>query len=183
MDLFLKAIETSEDFQERMNIDSTQSPNSTENEVTLLFESRPPQWCLVDKSFSMVIAINGEHRFTELEAVLYSKEGEIIQDFLECFNTLDKSNKKMIVSVESNRATFKLKFCNGKEDFVNIGVIGKANQKQKCMLKSPPIKVIHYFQIFEIYGKIDNLSFFKFLIQEIYHIKIYLNNNHIDSIK
>lgn len=141
MDLFLKAIETSEDFQERMNIDSPATTQTSGIEPTLSFENRPPQWCIVEKPFSITVAINGDHKLGELEAVLFSNEGEVLEKLLQCQNSIDSTGKRILANIESNRASFNLKFIGGREGLVNIGILGKVNQTQKCMLKSPPIKV------------------------------------------
>jgi len=136
MELFLRAIESSNGFDS-----SDEELDITQSEPTLSFISRPPQWCIVDKWFTMQINCTDKN-INELEALVYNTEGNILYDVLQPEHTNDKEGKKVIVTVDSSRrATFRLKFINGsKGAWLHIGIL-HTKQPDKCLLKSPPIKV------------------------------------------
>jgi len=136
MDLFLKAIESSNGFED------SDDELETQNEPTLSFAVRAPQWCIVDKWFTMQVNCSDKN-ISELEAFVYNSEGHVVQDVLQPEQTNDKDGKRVIVSIDQIRrvATFRLKFVNGsKGAWLHIG-IHHFKQPDKCLLKSPPIKV------------------------------------------
>jgi hypothetical protein len=114
---------------------------------SLVFDLRPPQWCIVDKWFTMRVVCNDDNT-KEVEAVVYNREGETIRD-VECDRTIAKDKNKIVVAVESilrgdqpiRVATFRVRFTEGsKGSWLHIGFHG-TTQPEKCLLKSPPIKV------------------------------------------
>jgi len=136
MELFLKAIESSNGFD-----DSDDDLDITQSEPALSFISRPPQWCIVDKWFTMQINCT-DNSLTELEALVYNSEGHILHEVLQPEHTMDKESKRVVVTIDpARKATFRLKFVNGsKGAWLHIGIHNTKNP-DKCLLKSPPIKV------------------------------------------
>jgi len=196
MDIFLQAIESSQEFaldSSNAATDNTDEPNGKfrkhsngsksgttyslncnehiqddDNQGTeaqsrpppaLSFEQRPPQWCIIDKWFTMSVIVN-DPSIRELEAILYSNDGEVIRDTAEAEYTNDEEKKKIIVSADdSQRAVFKVRFTENSGNsgqthgLLYVGIhsvqtitdpttsMQQFNTSEKCLLKSPPIRV------------------------------------------
>lgn len=149
MDVFLKAIESSQELSmdmDKLAAPARDSPSSL-CDKTLSFDLRPPQWCIVDKWFTMRVVCHDD-TIKEIEAIVYNREGEIIRD-VECDRLIAKDKSKIVVAVESilkgdvpvKVATFRVRFTEGsKGTWLHIG-FHASNKPDKCVLKSPPIKV------------------------------------------
>jgi len=131
MESILQAIESSGDFDASLTKEAT----------TVSFAFRPPQWCIVDKWFSMQVLCSDDS-IKDLEAFVYNSESNIVQEVLQAEFSNDKQGKRAIVSTDSShKATFRVKFTTGsKGAWLHIG-IAHVNRPDKCLLKSPPIKV------------------------------------------
>lgn len=142
MDLVLQAIETSEGLGNSNSHSNSPFSNDPDAPPPLSFEQRPPQWCIVEKWFTMKVVCYDDS-IKELEAVVYNRnDGDIIRDIqAEKGFTNDSKGRRAIVSVDKDKkATFKLKFLNGsKGAWLEVGF--HASAQDKCLLKSPPIKV------------------------------------------
>jgi len=111
------------------------------------FDERPPQWCIVDKWFSMGVLCT-DRSIKELEAVVYNTDNEVVKDVEpEVSNVIH--DKRVVVSLyevpKTNlyRAVFRMRFVNGsKGAWLHIGIHKTSEEGPlKCLLKSPPIKV------------------------------------------
>lgn len=142
MELFLQAIERKEGVDTNGEKQDANQDSSFEPCPSLSFEQRPPQWCIVDKWFTMIVICNDES-IKELEAHVYDSDGNTVQELQSEENfTNDKERIRAIVFVDKyHKATFKLKFLNGSRgEWLYIG-LHNVGQPDKCLLKSPPIKV------------------------------------------
>eukprot|EP01117_Protostelium_nocturnum_P015934 TRINITY_DN6208_c0_g4_i1.p1 TRINITY_DN6208_c0_g4~~TRINITY_DN6208_c0_g4_i1.p1 ORF type:complete len:845 (-),score=290.55 TRINITY_DN6208_c0_g4_i1:548-3082(-) len=163
MDAILEAIESKSENSSSVN--SSQSSdmthlNGSQSEVNgtepvLFFDERPPQWCIVDKWFTMTVLCS-DHNIQELEAIVYNSESEIVKDVepeiseIKTIGNDDKSRSKRIIAPLYNvpksdmyRAVFRMRFTNGsKGQWLHIGIhMASSNSTTRCLLKSPPIKV------------------------------------------
>jgi hypothetical protein len=81
--------------------------------VTFPLRSRPPQWCIVDKWFTMQIN-SSDPTTRELEATVYNTDGDIVSDILQSDSVSDKDPRKLTATIDAaHKATFRLKFVNG----------------------------------------------------------------------
>jgi hypothetical protein len=140
MEDFLQALERSQD----LFAESKGGSHQSSCEKSLSFEIKPPQWCTVDKWFHMSVICH-DPAIQEVEAVLYNREGEI-KGGLQAEKTNDKEKNRVIVTVhklenQSRKANFEMRFTEGSQgSWFNVGLHG-LNKPEKCLLKSPPVKV------------------------------------------
>lgn len=138
MDLFLKAIEShSQEESPRMPL-----PNKEEekNETVLSFDERPPQWCIVDKWFTVRVYCH-DQRYKKLEIFLYNMEGLPVHNALCCDDGTHEGRRAISTVDKNNIANFRLKFVSGSKGAWLFLGIHPQGQPEKCLLKSPPIKV------------------------------------------
>jgi hypothetical protein len=153
MDVFLKAIETSQANQCDNNKETTSKMTLVDNKSDsynpiLVFDQRPPQSCLVDNWFTMSVYCYN-NAIKELQAVAYDNEGEIFP-FIQPETSKDSEPNLAIAYVDNNnKATFKIKFvCESKKPWLHIGIHSRQESgiSEKCLLKSPPIKLYSTLQ-------------------------------------
>eukprot|EP01118_Nematostelium_gracile_P011536 TRINITY_DN410_c0_g1_i1.p1 TRINITY_DN410_c0_g1~~TRINITY_DN410_c0_g1_i1.p1 ORF type:complete len:808 (+),score=164.21 TRINITY_DN410_c0_g1_i1:196-2424(+) len=147
MEFFIEAIERSEGGTSKEGEEKKGGNISVADaSPSVSFDLRPPQWCTLDKWFTTTLHCFDEN-IKELEAVVFDAEGHIVKDFSDLVSedkfTTDKNGSRNLVTVnpQTHKATFRMKFTNGSRGaWLLIGFVNPF-QSEKCLLKSPPIKV------------------------------------------